>query len=296
MLGSLIWFAAAAVPLSTVVEVSPAVRAAVAKYGSSGPEAERQLEALLAAGDGSAGALLGELLMLPGRRGGPDLVRACNYSEKAGDHPEALHNLATCYFSGGGRPRDPARARHLYRRASDLGLAKAACALGNMLIRGDGGAKDGPGGVDLCRRGADAGDPDAQTDYGGYLLLGGVVARDPVAARRYLTLAAQRKQRNAAFLLGQIYWNGDGIAKDKAEAARWWSVAYEAGRLDAARLLAMEAVGRLLAAIQAKQPSPPAAEADARRWLAIAAEKDPDPANRREAADMLSKLSQLVRN
>jgi len=283
-----------AVPLSTGVDVSPAVRAVILKHRGGGPEAERALEKLLSDGDRSAAVLLAELLMQPARRGGPDPVRACDYAEAAGEHPEALHNLAYCFENGLGRPTDKARARTLYAKASDLGFAKSACALGNLLIGGQGGPADATRGVDLCRRAADAGDPDAQTDYGGYLLIGRNIPKDVVEARRYLALAAARKHANAAFLLGQIYWNGDGVAKDRAEAARWWRVAYDGGRSDAARLLALEALGRLVAAHDSREPAPVQNLDEARRWLTIAAEKDPDPAQRRVAADMLSKLGEAA--
>jgi len=238
LLMSVLWFAALATPLSTEVTVSPAVRAVVLKHRGGGPAAERDLEKLLAGGDRSAAVLLAELLMQPDRQGGPDLARACGYAEAAGAHPEALHNLANCYDNGLGRPRDKARARELYGKASDLGFAKAACALGNLLMSGEGGAVDVARGIDLCRRAADAGEPDAQTDYGGYLLVGRNVPRDAVQARRYLTLAA---------------------------AAR------ETGR-----------------------PIPALILDEARGWMKIAAERDPDPANRRQAAELFSELAKLA--
>lgn len=294
MLSSLLGLAALAVPLSTEVDVSPAVRAVILQNKQGGPEAERALEKLLSGGDRSAAVLLAELLMQPGRRGGPDPARACGFAEAAGEHPEALHNLAACYDNGLGRPRDKARARELYVKASELGFAKSACALGNLLISGQGGPADAARGTDLCRRAADAGDADAQTDYGGSLLIGRNVRKDAVEARRYLALAAARKHANAAFLLGQIYWNGDGVAKDKAEAARWWRVAHDAGRPDAARLLALEVLGRLVAVHTAKKPVPASVMDEVRGWLAIAAEKDPDPARRREMAGLLSELAGLA--
>ena len=290
--------ALAAAPLvqTPAVEISAEARAIGAKHGIDlPPDAVAALESLASGGDKSAAALLGEHLIYVGRTAGSDWTRACDFSEQAGGaYPSALHNLANCHFYGNGRPKDPVKARLLYRQAMELGLAKSACALGNMLIGGAGGDKDVAGGLDLCRRGADAGDPDAQTDYGGYLLTGEHAAKDAVLARRYFQAAAEKRQPNAAFVLGQIHWNGDGTPKDKKEAVRWWTVAYEGGRMDAPRLIAGEAIGRIGAAISAKTKPPADAVADADRWLRISSEKDPDPANRAKAAELLGILPRIA--
>src|SRR5688572_30339113 len=127
--GLILAAAAASAPLTAEELVTPAVKAVVDKYrGQVPPAAVTELEALLAAGDGSAGAFLAEWLMFADRKAERDWTRACDYSEKAGRHASALHNLATCYFLGNGRPRDLGKARMLYEQASDLGFAKAACA------------------------------------------------------------------------------------------------------------------------------------------------------------------------
>ena len=284
---------AASVPLTVSggVEASPAVVAIVGRHGVDlPPEGVKAIEALDAAGDRSATALLGEILWARG-----DFGRACEYSEKAGRQAGALHNLATCYFLGNGRPRDLERARSLYADAAGMGFAKAACAYGNMLLAGQGGPADAPRGLDLCRQAADAGEPDAQTDYGGYLLTGKHGARDAVRARHYLAQAAGRRHPNASFLLGQIYWNGDGVERDHAEASRWLRVAHEGGRPDAAFLIAMEILGRLVAASRSKTPVPVGLVEEAERWLRIAAEKDPDPKKRSDAARLLPDVAAMRR-
>lgn len=290
-LHSLLIVTASVVPLSSDVEISPTVRALVTRYGKTfGPDAERDLERLSLNGDRTAAALLGELLQFQNRAGGQDFAKSCNYSEAAGRHASALHNLATCYFNGTGRPRDLKRARDLYGQAADMGFAKAACALGNMLTAGTGGPAEPQRGVELCKRAADTGLPDAQTDYAGYLLTNRFIAKDAVAARRYLSLAAAKGHPNASFLLGQIYWNGDGIEKNTKEAAKWWSIAYNGGRLDAARLLGVAMLAQILPDIQSKRPIRVSDLEQARAWFAIAVEKDPDPAERRKATEMLANL------
>lgn len=292
---SLLVVAASIVPLSSDVEVSPGVQALVTRYGkATGPQMQQELQTLSNNGDKTAAALLGELLMLQNPPGVRDLTRSCDYSEAAGRHRSALHNLATCYFTGDGRPQDFTKARELYSQASDLGFAKAACAVGNMLIAGKGGPADPARGLDLCKQAADTGVPDAQTDYGGYLLTGKHMPKDAVGARRYLSLAAARGQRNAAFLLGQIYWNGDGVEKNVPQAAIWWITAYEKGRTDAAFLIGNAAVSLIVEAAKTKQPVATVVIDQAKRWLDIAAGEDPDPRKREKAKELRELLEQLL--
>lgn len=281
--------------LSTKVEVSPAVMALGQKYGKT-PSAqfEKYLEALEKSGDKTAAVLLGELLMMSNHPGGPDFARSCDHSEAGGQHPEGLQNLATCYFNGSGRPKDFAKARDLYRQAADEGYAKAACAYGNMLIKGEGGPPDVVRGLDLCRRAADAGVADAQTDYGGYLLTNQYLPKDAIQARRYLSLAAAQGQPNAAFLLGQIYWNADGVEKNVPQAAMSWITAYDGGRKDAAFLIGYAAFSLIVDAAKSKRPVETVVIGQAKKWLVIAVEEDPDAKKRADAKEMLGLLDQLL--
>jgi TPR repeat protein len=218
----------------------------------------------------------------------------CDSLERLGQRNEVqLHDLATCFFRGQGRPRDYVRARQYYAQAIQSGFPRSMCALGNMMIDGLGGARDVAGGLALCRRAADAGEAEAQTDLGTYLLAGEVMPRNVVEARRWLASAAAQGQANAAFLLGQIYWNGDGIAKDNAQAARWWRVSHEGGRADAAYLLAREAFVRLTRGLARPQDADPAVIEEALRWFDLAARTDPTPANRQDASQQGALLRQL---
>ena len=223
------------------------------------------------------------------------LAQICGTLDRTTDPtPIEVHDLATCYYLGNGRPRDFARARILYAQAAERGFPRAMCALGNMLIAGEGGEREIERGLALCRRAAEAGEAQAQTDLGGYLLTGEVIPKDAAEARRWLALAAEQRQANAAFLLGQIYWNGDGIAKDNAAAARWWRVAHEGGRPDAAYLLAREAFVRITRGVADPREANPEVVAEAIRWFEIARDSDPTPANREDAARMAGDLRQFL--
>ena len=217
-------------------EYSDETIAVVSDVGvQQGEKIARALEQLAERGDASAYEALGEIYA-NGSFGIPrDAVRGCDYFEKVGDRrADALHNLATCYYSGDGRRQDYVKARQLYAQAADGGWRMAFCAYGNMLVRSEGGPENKTEGIRLCRATAILGDPDAQTDYGTYLLTGNGVERDPVAARFMLEQAAAQNQRNAAFLLGQIHTRGDGTPVDHAAASEWFERAYDWGRRDAA--------------------------------------------------------------
>jgi TPR repeat protein len=224
----------------------------------------------------------------------PDIAAVCRTIEARHDpSPEDLHNLAPCLFHGHGLAQDLPRARRLYEQAAARGYLKADCALGNMMITGQGGPRDVAAGLARCRRVAEAGVADAQTDLGGYLLMGQVMPKDAVEARRWLTLAARQRQANAAFLLGQIYWNGDGVTKDNAEAARWWRIAYDGGRIDAARFLGLEAFVRITRGVQRPEDVDRNQLAEALRWLDLAAQSDPSEAGRQQAHQAAALLRQL---
>lgn len=217
-------------------EYSEETSAAIAQREDTDMDAlTRALEQLGEAGDASAYEALGEIYFNGLFGIAADPSRGCDYFEKVGAaRPDALHNLATCFYSGRGREKDQAKAREFYVHAAKGGWRMSYCAYGNMLVRGEGGPVDAAEGLRLCRMTAALGDADAQTDHGTYLLTGQGTDRDPVAARFVLEQAAAQGQRNAAFLLGQIYTRGDGTPTDHKQASEWFEKAFEYGRSDAA--------------------------------------------------------------
>ncbi len=206
-----------------------------AREGNTDQQKVSALEALANEGDVSALELLGEIHMFGLGSYARDRAKACDYFEQVGDRrADSLHNLASCYWNGDGRPQDYPKARELYRKAAQAGWRMSFCAYGKMLLLGQGGAQDSAEGIRLCRMTAVLGDKDALTDYGTFLLTGKGVERDPVTAKFMLERAAEQRQANAAFLLGQIHTKGDGTPVNHATAGEWYAKAYEDGRLDAA--------------------------------------------------------------
>ena len=224
----------------------------------------------------------------------PDIPALC--SRLAEDGPQSAadyHNLATCYYAGVSVERDLPRARSLYEQAAERGHGKAQCALGRMLMRGEGGDDDATRGRILCEAGAEDGDADAQAELGRLFLAGEFgVERDLDTARRWLLRAAEQGQGEAALLLGQMYWNrGDG-GRDAAATERWGTIAYEAGQASAALL-----VGRALLFELSEAGSPDEADpAEVDRaivWFERAAEVEPLPDQRQLAVRQLANLRDI---
>lgn len=279
-------------PATYVSDMTGSTRAAYEQTKDAPPaELVAALQALSEAGDESAGEFLAELYGFGLLGVARDETKACAMFERlAPRRPDSAHNFATCLYAGRAREQDLPAARQWYARAAEGGWTTSLCGLGNMLIKGEGGETDRPAGLALCRLAAERGDRDAQTDLGGYLLLGEVAERDPIEARRWLEPAAQQRQANAAYLLAQIYWNGDGIDKDPAVARQWWEVAHERGRPDAAFRIMQTILARMTADPDALNR---AYLPEAIAWAEIAADREPDAARRRQAAELLASFKRL---
>ncbi|MBS0296467.1 MAG: sel1 repeat family protein [Proteobacteria bacterium] len=240
------------------------------------------------AGNTQARELLGEIYFggLAGVK--PDPARGCGYFEGAAQAGlgSGAHNYAQCFYDGSGRRRDLAQARAWYAKAIGFGFVQSRCALGNMLVRGEGGEKNAEAGLKLCREGAEAGDANAQTDLGEYYLNGQVLPRDFAQAHAWFEKAAAQGHANALFHLGSMSWNGDGTPKDRAQAGRWYRQAYEAGRPEAALYVADAAV---LQARDAGMTTPEGRQAleEARRWYGLALKAPLDAKQRAHASEGL---------
>ena len=279
-------------------EVSNGVREIAGKTDSLGAaELVEQLENLSVQGDNSADEFLGELFLFGALGLERNEERGCDYFERVyRDRPDAAHNLATCFFNGGGRAEDLPRARELYLLALRGGWRQAPCALGNMLIRGQGGPVDVEQGMALCRLAAGRGDPDAATDLGGYLLTGEFGPRDPVAARLMLSEAAAKGQINAAHLLGQIYAKGDGVAADPELAENWFRKAHEGGRPDSARQLLNSLLRRGYRQTEEGVVIAPELLGRALEWAHITVQVDPSAEERARAENLIPELEALIQS
>ena len=116
------------------------------------------------------------------------------------------------------------------QQAAEKGNAKAEAQLGEMLLRGEGIAKDEARGVALLEKAARAGQSAAAFRIG-MLLAGGEagVASDPVRALDYFRAAAAGGEAEAFFNLGAAHAGGRGTRRSYAEALGWFILARERG-------------------------------------------------------------------
>jgi len=266
---------------------SPEVEAALSQMRAGQSSGLRDLQRLADAGRPDAQFYLGPLYLFGAGGLAKDGVKGCAYEMKASaTRADAMHLVAECYQHGYGGEKNDEKAMAAFQRASDMGLVKSKCALGNMLMAS---GRDEKRGAALCREAAEGGDADAQTDLGNLYLNSKILPHDSVEARRWYEKAAAQNQANAAVVLGQIYWNGDGVTKDNAAAARYWRVAFDHGREDAAKFLGDEAF------VRASRPDKSWTVAgldEARGWYEKAVEaRNPDI--RAEAIERAKLMQQL---
>lgn len=276
--------------------VSDDTRAVMRQAKELGPQQlVESLQKLAASGDDTAAEFLGEALFMGVLGVAQDSARACTVFESIATlRPDAAHNLATCYYAGEGRPQDHVNARLWYRRAAEGGWTMSRCALGNMLIRGQGGDAEPEAGLELCLTAARKGNRDAQADVGIHLVEGGNVPRDPVQARIWLDRAATQGQANAAFVLAQVFERGDGTPANDSKAAEWYAKAHEAGRQDAAYQAARAYVRLGYRKTGDQVAVSPALLEKAKGFAEAAASNDPDADNRKRAAELVPDLETLI--
>lgn len=116
------------------------------------------------------------------------------------------------------------------QRAAQKGNPKAEAQLGEMLLRGDGIAKDETRAVALLEKAARAGHSGAAFRIGMLLANGehGVV-KDPTRALAYFRAGAAGGEAEAFFNIGAAYASARGVKRDYAEALGWLIVARQHG-------------------------------------------------------------------
>jgi hypothetical protein len=116
------------------------------------------------------------------------------------------------------------------QQAAAKGNPKAEAQLGEMLLRGDGVAKDEKRGVALLEKAARAGNSAAAFRIG-MLLMNGErgVANDPARALAYFRAAAAGGEAEAFFNIGAAHGSARGVKRDYAEALGWLIIAKQRG-------------------------------------------------------------------
>lgn len=116
------------------------------------------------------------------------------------------------------------------QQAAAKGNPRAETQLGEMLLRGDGIAKDEKRGIALLEKAARAGQSAAAFRIGMLLANGdNGVARDPDRALAYFRAGAAGGEAEAFFNIGAAYGSARGVKRDYAEALGWLIVARQRG-------------------------------------------------------------------
>lgn len=178
----------------------------------------RAVALLLVAGSGLSHATLQEGLdALTLRQYGVARARF----EAEGESAEALFQLGALAAGGLGEARNETRAAELYRRAGELGHARARLRYIFALGDGRGVAKDAAQALSLLVQAGEGGNHEAMGLAGVAMRYGwwGLPA-DKASGVRWLLRAAEAGDALGRFHLALAYQAGDGVERDPAEVLR----------------------------------------------------------------------------
>lgn len=97
--------------------------------------------------------------------------------------------------------------------------------------------KDAEGAAMFYKRAAEVGHARAQCSYGKCLYTGNGVAKDPAEAFRWFKRSAEQDLNIAQYNLGVMYLKGVYVPKDMDQARSWFTLAAKNGHEDAAKIL-----------------------------------------------------------
>lgn len=151
----------------------------------------------------------------------PEFLAAIEARAAAGD-PKAMFDLGRLYDipEKRGIGLDPARARAWYERSAEAGFAWAQFALGNMLEKAEGGARNDTGARRWYEAAAQQGIAEAQMHLGNLLRAGRGGPADGAAAAEWYGRAASQGHELAATNLALMHLEGSALRPDLQEARR----------------------------------------------------------------------------
>ena len=173
---------------------------------------------------------------------------------------EAMTLMAEMLMRGQGGARDELKARDYMLKAHEAGAVRATYNLGNMYLIGNLVTKDEARGVALVKQAADQRYAPAQANLGAWIAGGHFgYTKDPVIALTWFQAAAAQNNAVAMGWLGNFYEEGKGgLAVDKLVALDWYKKAGERGYA-----FGLQAAGRMYALGHGVSPD----GAEALRWF-----------------------------
>ena len=157
---------------------------------------------------------------------------------------QAMAAMGEMLMRGQGGARDELKARDYITRAQAAGNLRATYLLANMFLAGNLVTKDEAKGMQLMREAAEKGESSAQTTFGVWLYNGSNgYAKDEVTALAWFKAAAEQSNAAAMASLGTFYERGaGGVAQDYLVALDWYKKSGVAGNTTG-----MTAAGRVYA-------------------------------------------------
>ena len=152
--------------------------------------------------------------------------------------------LGMAYYNGtiGDKPNYEKAVKH-FRKAAELGNAKAQNKLGVCYEYGRGVEQDDFEAVKWYRKAAEQGNDIAQFNLGVCYENGQGVPQDYDEAIKLYRKAAERENLHAEYNLGRCYEIGIGVEQDYDEAVKWYDKAMEHGNFKARE--ALERLGKV---------------------------------------------------
>lgn len=173
----------------------------------------------------SAGGLVALALALAGT---PPALHAAKAEKKSAEKKADESGPVLMSRTGGGGEMW-ANVKEL-EQAATKGNPRAETQLGEMLLRGDGIAKNEAKGIALLEKAARSGQGPAAFRIGMLLAHGeSGVAKDPARALEYFRAAAAGGEAEAFYNIGAAYASARGVKRDYAEALGWLIVAKKRG-------------------------------------------------------------------
>ncbi|KAI8605769.1 kinase-like domain-containing protein [Dissophora ornata] len=154
-----------------------------------------------------------------------DQVKAEQDSSAEDEYKQGLR-----FYSGDGVDVNRAEAAEIFRRAANMGHARAQYVLGKMYQDGDSVLRDYTKAAECFQKAADQGYAPARTGLGlSYLDGGKGVPQDYSKALELFQAAASQGYIDAYPNLGWMYSYGLGVPKNNEEAVKWYRQAAEQG-------------------------------------------------------------------
>ena len=160
-----------------------------------------------------------------------DYAEAVNWYRKAAElgHAKAQNDLGWCYQKGLGVTQNSYEAANWYRKSADQGYSVAQNNTGFMYECGYGVTQNYFEAAKWYRKAADQGYATAQSNLARCYQKGNGVTQSYYEAVNWFRKAADQNYATAEYYLGNAYYDGYGVVQSYTEAKKWYQLAADQG-------------------------------------------------------------------